>query len=248
MEFKSILVEKNENIASIIINRPKKLNALNKEVKTEISKALDEFEKNIEIKVIIFSGSGPKAFISGDDITEFEHRTKADFRLLQDLTTRIEQFNKITIASIDGYALGGGCEIALSCDFRIATNNSKFGFPEITLGLIPGAGGSQRLPRLIGKSKALELIVTGDIIDANTALKIGLINQIVKPNELEEITLLFAKKIASKNLRSIQVAKELINYTVDNDIKTGLKKELDSIWELAETEESKEKVRNFLKK
>ena len=248
MKSKSILVKKNDNVAFIIINRPKKLNALNKEVKSEISKALDEFEKDNEIKVIIFSGSGPKAFIAGDDIAEFEHRTKADFALLQDLTTRIEQFNKITIASINGYALGGGCEIALACDFRIASNNSKFGFPEITLGLIPGAGGSQRLPRLIGKSKALELIITGDIIDADIALEIGLINQMVEPNKLEEITLLFAKKIASKNLRSIQMAKDLVNYTVDNDLKTGLKKELDSIWELAETEESKEKVRKFLKK
>ncbi|NHI94218.1 MAG: enoyl-CoA hydratase/isomerase family protein [Candidatus Lokiarchaeota archaeon] len=248
MDYKTIIIRREEYIAFLIINRPNKLNALNKQLKLEISRALDEFERDNKIKVIIISGTGSKAFSVGDDISEFESRTKGDFKLLQDLTNQIANLKKIVIASIDGYALGGGCEIALACDFRIATKNSKFGLPEINLGLIPGAGGSQHLPRLIGKANALELIVTGEHIDANKAKEIGLINYIVEYDELEKKTLDLAKKIGDKDLKSLQAAKELVNYAINQNLVESLKKELDLIWKLKETEESKQKIKLFLKK
>ncbi|MHA1784733.1 MAG: enoyl-CoA hydratase/isomerase family protein [Candidatus Helarchaeota archaeon] len=248
MEYKTIITKKEENIAFLTINRPDKLNALNETVKTEINSALDDFENDDDVKIIMISGSGEKAFIAGDDISEFESRSKSDFEVLQNLTTRISNLKKITIASIQGYALGGGLEIALACDFRIATINSKFGFPEINLGLIPGAGGTQRLPRLIGETKSLELILTGDLIDSKKALEIGLINSMVENDALMEESLKLAKKISEKNLQALQVAKESIRYHVETDMKSCLQKELDLLWKLVNTDESRKRVKEFLKK
>ena len=248
MKYKTIITKKEENIAFLTINRPDKLNALNETVKTEINSALDDFENDDDVKIIMISGSGEKAFIAGDDISEFESRSKSDFEVLQNLTTRISNLKKITIASIQGYALGGGLEIALACDFRIATINSKFGFPEINLGLIPGAGGTQRLPRLIGETKSLELILTGDLIDSKKALEIGLINSMVENDALMEESLKLAKKISEKNLQALQVAKESIRYHVENDMKSCLQKELNLLWKLVNTDESRKRVKEFLKK
>ncbi|MHA1648637.1 MAG: enoyl-CoA hydratase/isomerase family protein [Candidatus Helarchaeota archaeon] len=246
--YTSIIVKIIDNIALITINRPDKLNALNKIVKTELMDVLERLEHDPNVKVIILTGAGEKAFIAGDDISEFLHRTKADFELLQCLTLKIERLKKPVIASINGYALGGGLEVALACDFRIASENSKFGFPEINLGLIPGAGGTQRLPKLIDPAKALELLMTGNFISATTAKEIGLINHISKSQELQEFTLNFAKKIAEKSALALEFAKKAVNYASQADIESGLKQELDFVWKLKNTPESEQKIKAFLKK
>ena len=246
--FETLLIHTANRISIVTINRPKKLNALNKAVKQELSRILDNLEKDTQVDVIILTGAGDKAFVAGDDITEFPSRTQADFKPFQKLTLKIEALKKPVIAAINGYALGGGVELALACDFRIASTTSKFGFPEINLGLIPGAGGTQRLPKLIGKSKALELIATGDSIDAATAKEIGLIDKLVNPEELMEETLNFARKLSEKSQSAVQSAKKAVNYSTSTPIEAGLQKELELIWQLKNTDESKKRVEKFLKK
>ncbi|MBD3230895.1 MAG: hypothetical protein GF329_22140 [Candidatus Lokiarchaeota archaeon] len=243
-----ILLEFEDSITIIIINRPQKLNALNKAVKLELIRILDQIKENNEIKAIILTGAGKKSFIAGDDIGEFDDRKKEDFLLLQDLTLKIENLNKPIIASINGFALGGGAEIALACDFRIASENARFGFPEIKLGLIPGSGGTQRLPRLIGISRAKKLILFGEMIDSKTALNYGLVDEVVKYEELKEITIKLAKKLTNKSILAIKSAKESINYAINLNLENGLKKELDMVWELKNSDESKKRVHDFLSK
>jgi enoyl-CoA hydratase len=246
--YETLLVERANRIGIVTINRPNKLNALNRQVKAELSQVLEKLDKDNQVDVIVLTGAGNKAFVAGDDVAEFPSRTQVDFKPFQELTLKIEALKKPVIAAINGYALGGGVELAIACDFRIASITSKFGFPEINLGLIPGAGGTQRLPKLIGKSKALELIVTGEFIDAATAKEIGLIDKLVNPEELMEETLNFAKKLTEKSQPAVQYAKKAINYSTTSSIEAGLKKELDLIWQLKNTDESKKRVEKFLKK
>jgi len=248
MAFETLLVETIDRISIVTINRPNKLNALNKQVKAELTQALEKLEKSTQVDVIVLTGSGEKAFVAGDDISEFPSRTQADFEPFQELTLKIEALKKPVIAVINGYALGGGLELALACDFRIASTLSKFGFPEINLGLIPGGGGTQRLPKLIGKSKALELIMTGDSIDADTAKEIGLVDQLVEPEVLMDEALKFARKLSEKSQIAIHSAKKAVNYSTASSIEAGLQKELELIWHLKNTDESKKRVEKFLKK
>ncbi|MHA1231605.1 MAG: enoyl-CoA hydratase/isomerase family protein, partial [Candidatus Helarchaeota archaeon] len=203
-------------------------------------------EDDTSIGALVLTGKGDKSFIAGDDIAEFETRKKDDFRILQNLTIKIEEYKKPIIASINGYALGGGCEIAISCDFRIASENAKFGFPEIKLGLIPGAGGTQRLPKLIGLSKAKQLIFTGELIDSKEALRIGLIDIITKQSELRKYSLEFAHKLSKFSPLALQLAKKAINSSSYVNLKNGLDMELDYVWDLKNSEISKKLVRDFL--
>jgi len=248
MIYETILVRTIDRISIVTINRPNKLNALNKQVKSELADVLTKLDKDPQVDIIILTGAGDKSFIAGDDIAEFPSRTQADFKPFQELTLQIESLKKPVIAAINGYALGGGCEIALACDFRIASTLSKFGLPEINLGIIPGAGGTQRLPKLIGKSRALELIMTGEPIDATTAKQIGLIDKLVNPQDLLEETLKFAKKLLEKSQLAIQHAKKAVNYSTDHSIEAGLQEELHLLWQLKNMEESKKRVEKFLKK
>ncbi|MDD1777736.1 MAG: enoyl-CoA hydratase/isomerase family protein [Candidatus Helarchaeota archaeon] len=248
MTYETILVSTADRIGIVTINRPNKLNALNRQVKAELAQALTQLDSDPQVDIIILTGAGDKSFIAGDDIAEFPTRTQADFLPFQELTLQIEALKKPVIAAINGYALGGGCELALACDFRIASTSSKFGLPEINLGIIPGAGGTQRLPKLIGKSRALEIIMTGEPIDATAAKQIGLVDKLVPPQDLLEETRKFAKKLLEKSQLAIQSAKKAVNYSTDNSIKNGLKKELDLLWQLKNTEESKKRVEKFLKK
>lgn len=248
VSYETLLLQIKDQIATITINRPDKLNALNILVKSELSDVLRKLEEDKMVDIIILTGAGDKSFIAGDDIAEFPTRSKDDFRPLQEITLKIEHCKKPIIAAINGYALGGGTEITLACDIRIASENAIFGLPEINLGIIPGAGGTQRLPRVVGKAKALELIMTGDFIDARIAKEIGLINMLVAPNELMEKTLEFAKKLLSKSQVAIQCAKEAVHFSMTHSIEIGLEKELDLLWKAKNTEESNQKVRNFLKK
>ena len=207
MTFENILVEKSIGITTIIINRPSKLNALNRVTIKELHDALNNIKNDNESKVIIITGSGEKAFVAGADISEF-----ADFNIEEgsNLATQgqellfdyIENFNKPIIAAVNGFALGGGLELAMACHFRVASTNAKMGLPEVSLGIIPGYGGTQRLPQLVGKGHAMEMIMTAGMIDAQTALSYGLVNHVTTQEDLLPLT----KKIASKIMRNSPVA------------------------------------------
>jgi enoyl-CoA hydratase len=248
MTYETLLLQIEERIATITINRPTKLNALNKQVKRELTNVLNTLAQDDQVAILLITGAGEKSFIAGDDIAEFNDRTKDDFKPFQEITLQIENLRKPVIAVINGYALGGGTELALACDFRIASTNAKFGLPEITLGIIPGAGGTQRLPKVIGKSKALELIMTGEMIDASTALALGLIDKLVLPAELMPSAISFAKKLLQQSRLAIECAKEAVNYSTTHSVEVGLEKELELLWKLKNTPESKQKVEAFLKK
>jgi enoyl-CoA hydratase len=188
MSFETILAQLENGIYTITINRPDKLNALNKKVFEEINLAMDEVERNADIKSVLITGSGPKAFVAGADISEFNSLNKEQAMELsargQATFFRIENSKKPVIAAVNGFALGGGCELAMSCHFRLASENAKFGQPEVNLGLIPGYGGTQRLVQLIGKGKALELLMAAGMIDAQEAKSLGLVNYVTSQDEL----------------------------------------------------------------
>ena len=186
--YTSLLTEVSENIFTITINRPDKLNALNKLVIEELESAVNEIYGNPEIKSAIITGAGTKSFVAGADISEFLGLSKQEGMAMakkgQDLCLKIENSSKPIIAAVNGFALGGGCELAMSCHFRLAADNAKFGQPEVNLGLIPGYGGTQRLAQLIGRGRALELIMTANLVDAPTALSYGLVNNVVPAEHL----------------------------------------------------------------
>lgn len=186
--YQTLLTNLDNGIFTITINRPEKLNALNKTVMEELSAAVDELNSNAAIKSAIITGAGPKSFVAGADITEFIGLTAEQGRALakkgQDIFFKIENSAKPVVACVNGFALGGGCELATACHFRIASENAKFGQPEVNLGLLPAYGGTQRLTQLIGKGRAIEIMITGNMIDANTALQYGLVNYVVPQEEL----------------------------------------------------------------
>ncbi len=207
MSYENILSEFKNGITTISINRPKKLNALNKATIQELHDAFDEADKNPETKAIIITGSGEKAFVAGADISEFADFSVEEGGKLaakgQDLLFNfVENLSTPVIAAVNGFALGGGLELAMACHFRIASNNAKMGLPETSLGVIPGYGGTQRLPQLVGKGRAMEMVMTAGMIDANQALHYGLVNHVVELDELVS----FAEKIASKIMRNSSVA------------------------------------------
>jgi len=202
MTFENLLTEKKEATFIITINRPDKLNALNKKTIREIGEAVKTAQADSDIRVIILTGSGTKAFVAGADISEFSSFSEAEgVQLAQDghdVFNSIEQSSKPVIAAINGFALGGGCELAMSCHMRIAATNARFGQPEVKLGLIPGYGGTQRLPLLIGKTKAIEFLMTADMIDAEEAYRLGLVNHVTAPDALLAKCLEIATKISQQ--------------------------------------------------
>src|ERR687891_510072 len=190
--YETLLLEKRERVAIITINRPNKLNALNIKTREEGAALLEELRSDTSVGVVVFTGAGEKAFIAGADIAEFAGRTsitQRDVMMGRSLFTAIDTFPKPVIAMINGFCLGGGCELALACDIRVASEAAKFGQPEINLGIIPGGGGTQRLTRLVGEGKAMEMILTGEIIDARSAYSIGLVNHVVPADQLQAKTL-----------------------------------------------------------
>jgi enoyl-CoA hydratase len=194
----AVLVEKLDRVATITVNRPDKLNALNAEVLVSLAIALEQLRQDTEVRVVVLTGAGEKAFIAGADIAEFKGAAAVDqYRIMQtrDIYSAMERFPKPTIAMINGFCLGGGCELAMACDIRVASEGAKLGQPETNLGLIPGGGGTQRLPRLVGQGQAMRLIYTGEIINAEKAERIGLVDQVVPPAELRDKTMELAAKI-----------------------------------------------------
>ncbi len=252
MEFKYILYEKSEGIATITLNRPDALNAFSKEVVHEILQALNDIENDENVRVVILTGAGEKAFSAGADIKTMIGMNALKARELSlmggKLCHALENFEKPVIAAINGYALGGGLEVAMACDIRIATENARMGQTEINIGLIPGWGGTQRLARLIGKTKAKELVFTGKMIDAKTAEQLGLINMAVPPDKFKETVKQFATELAQKAPVAIRVAKALINKGEDASLDAALTLECEGIGVVGSTEDLQEGVKAFTEK
>ena len=252
MIFENILVQKTAALAQITINRPKKLNALNKATIYELHKAFDALESDLNIKAIILTGSGEKAFVAGADISEFAHFTADEGATLaregqEILFNFIENLGTPVIAAINGFALGGGLELAMACHFRIASENAKMGLPEVSLGVIPGYGGTQRLPQLVGKGKAMEMIMTAGMISAEDAKNCGLVNHVTTQEEL----ILLAEKIASKILRNSPVAISAAILAVNANFEDGVNgfdTEIDAFGDCFGTEDFKEGTTAFLEK
>ena len=249
--YETILLERRGRVALITINRPEKRNALNIQTRTEGAAILDELRADDSVRVAVFTGAGDKAFIAGADIAEFTDRTaitQREVMLDRGLFNSIDSFPKPVIAMVNGYCLGGGCELALACDLRIASDKASFGQPEINLGIIPGGGGTQRLTRLVGEGKAMELILTGEIIDAQTALFIGLVNHVVPADQLEAKTMEIANRIAEKSPIALRLAKEAIKVASRSNLDEGLRREVDLFALSFSSEDKEEGVSAFLEK
>ena len=247
----TILVEREGRVAILTINRPDKLNALNDQVRNDMLEILGQLEHDDGIGVVVLTGAGEKSFIAGADIGEFAGRTPFDQRYAM-RSPRIfdvmASYPKPVIAMINGFCLGGGCELAMSCDIRIASEKARFGQPEINLGLIPGGGGTQRLPRLVGAGHALRLILTGDMIGAAEAKEIGLVELVVPAEELWAKTLELANKIASKSPLTVKVAKEAVRASERLAIEEGISYERDLFCLCFSTADKAEGVQAFLEK
>ncbi len=249
--YEAILVERRGPVALITINRPEKRNALNIQTREEGAAALEELREDDSVRVVVFTGAGERAFVAGADISEFAGRTaitQRDVMLGRSLFTAIDTFPKPVIAMVNGYCLGGGCELALACDLRIASDTAVFGQPEINLGIIPGGGGTQRLTRLIGEGRAMEMILTGDTVDAQTALALGLVNMVVPTAELEAKTMELANRIAEKSPVALRLAKEAVKTAARSNLDEGLRREIDLFALCFSSEDKDEGVRAFLEK
>lgn len=251
MEFKYTLYEKKDGIATITIDRPK-VNVINEETILEILSRLEDAKKDEDVKVVVITGAGEKAFCAGLDLATMKDTNVVDAveftRRGQKVTLAIEDLGKPVIAAINGYALGGGLELAMACDIRVASENARVGQTELNVGLIPGWGGTQRLPRLVGKGIAKELIFTGKMIDAKIAERIGLVNMVVPPEKLRPTVEELAKVIMSKPPIALRLAKELINNSIETDQNTGLVNEAEAFGILTSTEDFKEGVSAFFEK
>ena len=252
MQFTNILVEIESNIATVTFNRPKALNALNQETMQEALACFRELKSNDAVQVVIVTGTGTKAFVAGGDIAfmrELTPLTARKFGLLgQELTNAIEGLGKPVIAAVNGFALGGGCELALACDIRLASDNAKFGQPEVNLGVIPGFGGTQRLPRLIGRGRASEIIFTADIIDATEAYRIGLVNRVVPQDQLLPACRQMAAKIISRGTVAVRLSKDAINNGMEMDLARACIYEADQFALCFASPEQKEGMDAFLEK
>ncbi len=247
MAYENIIFEKEENIAVITFNRPEAMNALNNQTRTEFGAAIAEVAADDEIKVLILTGSG-KAFVAGSDIKEFNRTTPFAAHNISRLGEMVEKLEKPVIAAVNGFCLGGGCEIAMGCDIIIASEKAKFGQTEINIGIIPGGGGTQRLPRLIGACRAKELIFTGDIIRAEEADRLGLVNRVVPMDELMTTAKEMARKIATKSAAALKLAKTAINRGMQTNLESGLRYEYELYSLSLSLEDKVEGVNAFLEK
>lgn len=247
-----LLLELSEGIATVTINRPAAMNAMTAATLEELEGAVGDIVRNPEIRVAILTGSGTKAFVAGADIAVMRDMTSTQARDLalqaHRIYAAIEQSPKPFIAAVNGYALGGGCELAMACDIRIAAETAKFGQPEITIGILPGFGGTQRLPRLVGRGRALELILTGEMIDAREALRIGLVNRVVAPEELPAEARKLAGKIAAKGLVALRLCKEAVGNGLEMDLTRACAYEAELFGGSFATGDQKEGMSAFLEK
>ena len=248
---KNITVEKKNQIGIVTVNRPKELNSMNSETREELASAFEELDLDENINVSILTGSPGKAFIAGADIKEFSKMKIKDRKTMKEdwrVTDVISDSSKPIIAMINGFCLGGGLEIAMACDLRTASNNSKLGQPEINIGIIPGAGGTQRLTRLVGEGRSMELILTGNMISAAKAESWGLVNLVTDEDTLEEKTMEIATLIAEKSPFAVERAKKSVKLASNTTMKKGLKKEQELFVECFKSNDGKEGIAAFIEK
>lgn len=252
MPFETLAFEVRDRIAFITVNRPDKLNALNDQTIIELDHAIGEVSERADVGGAILTGSGTKAFVAGADITELSTQKTLDGRERslrgQRVFSRFESSRKPTIAAINGYALGGGCELALACHIRIAADGARIGLPEVTLGIGPGYGGTQRLPRLVGKGRALQLILTGEMVDAAEAYRIGLVNKVVPAAELQDAAETMMRRILSQGPVAVALCIEAVNRGLEVTTEEGLAMEANHFGLLASTSDMIEGMRAFLEK
>lgn len=248
----NIILEKENHLAIVTINRLKALNALNSETLKELDQVIEEIIHDDYVYVVLITGSGEKAFVAGADITEMKNMTVIEGRKFSmmgnNIFRKIENMEKPVIAVLNGFTLGGGCELAMACDIRIASTKSKFGQPEVGLGITPGFGGTQRLSRIVGMAIAKELIYTGKIIDSYEAYRIGLVNRIVEPEKLMEEAKILANTIASNAPIAVRLCKSAINRGKQMDIDTAIMYEAEAFGECFSTEDQKEGMSAFIEK
>ena len=251
-QFDNLLYDKRDRIAYITVNRPKVLNALNMATMEELLRAFTGAKDDPEVRVVIFTGAGEKAFIAGADINELQKHTPIQAKEYthrgQSVLDLIEHLGKPVVACINGFALGGGCEVALACTMRVASENAKLGQPEVKLGLIPGYGGTQRLPRLVGKGMAMQLVLTGEMISALEAHRIGLVNEVVAAAELIPRAEAIAKKIIANAPLAVQYAMEAVNHGMEMPLKEGLYLEAALFGVTCATDDKNEGTTAFLEK
>jgi enoyl-CoA hydratase len=252
MAYENILFQVDQGIATITFNRPKALNALNQALLAELSRALDDIAADEDVRVLILTGSGDKAFVAGADITELAAFTALQAKIFSRaghaIIAKLQELPVAVIAAVKGFALGGGSEIALACDFIYAAENARFGLPEINLGLIPGFGGTQRLPRLVGANRAKEMIFTGKMIGAAEATQIGLVNKVVPSDALMEEVLKIARDIAAKGRVALRAVKQTVNHSLNTDLATGCAIETDAFALTLASADAKEGTSAFLEK
>jgi enoyl-CoA hydratase/carnithine racemase len=250
MGYNHLYIQKEEGIGILTINRPEVRNALNTETVAEMRSVLAEWKTDPTVRLVVFTGAGEKSFAAGADIVQLRDRTLFDAleSQMQSFYREVELYEKPTIAAVNGYALGGGCELAMACDIRIASENAKFGLPELNLSIIPGAGGTQRLARLVGKGKAVEMILTGTMIDAEEAKRIGLVTQVAPADQLMSAVRQTAEAILSKGPLAVRLAKLAIQTGLETDIQTGLVIEKLAQAVLFTTEDKREGTTAFLEK
>ncbi len=251
MELKNLVIERNNGICTVKINNPKTLNSLNADVLSELECAFDEIREDEGVRVVVLTGEG-KAFVAGADIAYMSNLNPDQAKKFSEdgsrLFRKIETLNKVVIAAVNGFALGGGCELAMACDFRIASVKAKFGQPEVGLGIIPGFSGTQRMARLIGLGRAKELIFTGEHIDAQEAYRIGLVNKVTEKENLLEETYIIAEKIKSNSRVAVKYAKESMNRGIETDIETGIAYENNIFGLCFASQDQKEGMNAFMEK
>ena len=252
MAYENLLLEKEGALAILYVNRPKALNALNKDTLLEMKDAITSIKDDPEVDVLIVTGAGDKSFVAGADIAFMQSLTAVEARefgaLGQEVFRMIEAMEKPSIAAVNGFALGGGCELAMCCDFRIASSKAKFGQPEVGLGITPGFGGTQRLPRLVGSGMARQMLYTADVIDASEALRIGLVNNVVAPEELMDVVKGIAGRIISKGKLAVRFSKVAANEGLQTDIDRAMTIEADLFGLCFSTEDQKEGMGAFVEK
>ena len=250
--FENIILDIDEAIATLTINRPDKLNAVNNKTIEEIDQALSQIEAELDLRVMVLTGAGEKSFVAGADINELADRDfikgRPDTKRRQEVYSRIEQLEIPSIAAINGFAFGTGLELAMACTLRIASKKAKLGQPEVKLGIIPGAGGTQRLPRLIGMGRAMEMVLTGEPVSAEVALAMGLVNRVVAPEKLTEEVLELANTIIARPRMAIQYAKEAVSRFAEGSLAQGLAHESYLHALSCATGDKKEGVAAFLEK